>query len=190
MSYRNPVRDRAQLVASFRAILPSAQQLPLFDVLNELGSRLDALYRSRTYSTTDCCTTADSLRSLFQPTNVETTRDLDALTEVICGSDWTYLQFELDNPYHMFVVVREVHEWWLLQSYHGRYELTARKIDIRDLLAVLSTGEAHSYNRLFGTQGRRLEGAITFTVDYGHVTGDPRVRLLRLLADFVDSADT
>ena len=136
MHYINIEREKDIIKNKFSQILPLFDSLinnedMLFIIITKLGCLLNTFYRRKIYSTTDCCTTSDSIWSLFDPENEK---------EFIIKSSTNFINLMEDNSYnifnfrimgdltfHNFVVLRYNDHWYLLQSYTNICEMNVVK---------------------------------------------------------------
>ncbi len=191
-SYINPSRNHQSLVVQIREILaghdyPESPEDALLLLLDKLSYRLSALYLKRTFSTDDCVTTAESLRKLFEPSEVTEFSSVDQLEDLLLSDTKNYFQIEVhgDLSFHIFVVIVLGGKTYMLQSYVGKYSLQVTEIDPLMLISALRNGDVEEYNLLFGTTVKR-EGPVKhqINVEGGTFTVLPLTKLIKELEFF------
>ena len=196
--YVNIERQKDAIKSKFSEILPLFDSLMnnedmLFIIMTKLGCLINTFYRQKIFSTTDCCSTSDSIWSLFNPTNkkefiIETTRDFNDLMN---DNLYNIFNFRLigDLTFHNFVILRYKGRWYLLQSYTNICELNVIKDDQLPnyLKSLLETGAVSLYNNLFKTNLdiKSTDNKIYYDVTAGHFNQLPVQKLRDKLDTFL-----
>ena len=194
--YFNPKRQNDEVENKFQKILPLFDQLnnnddKLFIILTHIGCLINIFYRKRTFSTTDCCTTSESIWNLFDPKNekeftIETSADL-----MILLNDKSYNIFNfriLGLTFHNFTIVQHNNNWYLLQSYVNICELNVVKDNHLPIYLnkLLDTGDVSIYNKLFKSDlpYKNKTNKIYYNISAGHFDSLPDEVLKDLIRDY------
>ena len=198
LNYINPKRQINEIKHRFSKILPLFDQANknkdmLFVILTKLGCLINVFYRKRTFSTTDCCSSSESIWNLFGPKNEKefTIEKSTDLTNLLNNKSYNIFNFRLIGylTFHNFTILRNDNHWYILQSYVNVCEMIVAKDDQLPyyLKTLLDTGSISLYNELFKTKFRRKNkgNELYYNISAGYFDPLPVKKLKDLITSFI-----
>lgn len=198
LNYINPKTESSFIRNRFSNIYPLFEQFynqdeQLFIILNEISCLINVFYRNRTFSTTDCCSTVQSLWKLFEPEEEKDFQinDPDHLLELL-NNHFNIFDFHISGlkiPYHNFLVLKHNNNFYLLQSYTNVCEMNIIKNNHLPFLLsdLLKTGSINKYNNLFKTNipDNNLYNPIIYDITAGYFEYLPTQKLHDLILSYL-----
>lgn len=174
-SYKKFTNRLINIYSKYKDLPDSGENF--FSLLSNLQCLLSIFFRIE-FDPTDCCHTAESVWSLFDPK-----LNLD-------HNNIFHYQVNTHVLFHEFIALKYNYTWYIIQSYANVCEMNVKKVEyLPELLRTLQkTSNRQVYNELFGTsiKSDKLTSNVELEVKRAGFYSDlPYDKLLNLIYDFI-----